>query len=309
MREGEQFVPTALLIVVKAVNGGLFVALFAVIGEILQPKRFAGIFGASPAVALGNLLVIALARGDTSARNAAAGMVAGAVALTVACGAAIPAIRRWGAVLGSVVLWTVWIVVGAAAGVPVWGSASAKSEPGLPAGRRVRDRQKNRRTADDNSRLFTVDFGSLREISPAAIALRFAFGAAISVLAGLVGVVGGQRAGGIMLAAPAVLPATLTIIEKQEGRGAAVTEAEGSVLGAVALVGFAAVAAASTAKLPLAAALPCAFTAWVAVGIGGYLTQTAVLPSWRRNVRDLAWQRRDAASARRGLHRLIWLAG
>ncbi|HEY2315288.1 MAG TPA: DUF3147 family protein, partial [Streptosporangiaceae bacterium] len=128
MRKGEQFVPTALLIVVKAVNGGLFVALFAVIGEILQPKRFAGIFGASPAVALGNLLVIALARGDTSARNAAAGMVAGAVALTVACGAAIPAIRRWGAVLGSVVLWTVWIVVGAAAGVPVWGSASAKSE-------------------------------------------------------------------------------------------------------------------------------------------------------------------------------------
>jgi hypothetical protein len=154
-----------------------------------------------------------------------------------------------------------------------------------------------------------VDFGSLREISPAAIALRFAFGAAISVLAGLVGVVGGQRAGGIMLAAPAVLPATLTIIEKQEGRGAAVTEAEGSVLGAVALVGFAAVAAASTAKLPLAAALPCAFTAWVAVGIGGYLAQAAVLPSWRRNVRDLAWQRRDAASARRGLHRLIWLAG
>jgi hypothetical protein len=139
--------------------------------------------------------------------------------------------------------------------------------------------------------------------------MRFAYGAAISVLAGLVGVVSGQRAGGIMLAAPAVLPATLTIIEKQEGRGAAVTEAEGSVLGAVALVGFAAVAAASTAKLPLAAALLCALATWVAVGIGGYLAQVAVLPSWRRDVRDLAWQRRDAASARRGLHRLIWLAG
>lgn len=172
--------PTALLILVKAVNGGLFVALFALVGEILQPKRFAGIFGASPAVALGNLLVIAFAKGDASARNAAAGMIAGAVALTVACAVAIPAIRRWGAVWGSVLLWIVWIVVGAAAGVPVAGGASAGSEPGLPAGRRVSDRQKSRRTADDNGRLFTVDFGSLREISPAALALRFAYGAAIS---------------------------------------------------------------------------------------------------------------------------------
>jgi hypothetical protein len=55
--------------------------------------------------------------------------------------------------------------------------------------------------------------------------MRFVYGAAISVLAGLVGVVGGQRTGGIMLAAPAVLPATLTIIERQERRGPAVTEA------------------------------------------------------------------------------------
>lgn len=82
---------TALLICVKAINGGLFVALFAVLGELLQPKRFAGIFGASPAVALGNLLVIALAEGEVSSRVSATGMIAGAVALAVACTAAIPA--------------------------------------------------------------------------------------------------------------------------------------------------------------------------------------------------------------------------
>jgi hypothetical protein len=62
-----------------------------------------------------------------------------------------------------------------------------------------------------------------------------------------------------MLAAPAVRPATLTIIETQEGHGPAVTEVQGSVLGAIALIGFAAAAAASTAKLPLAAALLGAF--------------------------------------------------
>jgi len=54
---------TALLIGVKAINGGLFVALFAVLGELLQPKRFAGIFGASPAVALGNPTWVAVAVG------------------------------------------------------------------------------------------------------------------------------------------------------------------------------------------------------------------------------------------------------
>ena len=125
---------TALLICVKAINGGLFVALFAVLGELLQPKRFAGIFGASPAVALGNLLVIALAEGEASARVSATGMIAGAVALAVACMAAIPAVRRWGTVWGSAVLWTVWLTVGGAIALPVAGAASARSPSGLPVG-------------------------------------------------------------------------------------------------------------------------------------------------------------------------------
>ena len=115
--------PTPWLICIKAVDGGLFVALFAVIGEMLQPKRFAGIFGASPAVSLANLLVIALVEGDGTARKASDGMIAGAIALAVASGAAIPAVRRWGAVLGSAVLWAVWIAVGVAVGFPLAGGA------------------------------------------------------------------------------------------------------------------------------------------------------------------------------------------
>jgi Protein of unknown function (DUF3147) len=290
-------VSAALLICVKAVDGGLFVALFAILGEMLQPKRFAGIFGASPAVALANLLVIALVKGDASARYAATGMIAGAIALSVACAAAIPAVRQWGAVRGSAVLWGVWILVGAATGVPVAGGA-AVSGAGLSAARPARRRQET--GGPGGGRLFAVDLGSLREIQLRALALRFAFGAAVSVVAGLVGIAVGQRAGGVMLAAPAVLPATLTIIERHEGRRPAVTEVQGAVLGAVALVGFAVVAAASMARLPLAAALLGALAAWAAVAIGGYLTQAAVLPSWQRDVRAQAWQRRDAARARRG---------
>jgi len=98
-----------------------------------------------------------------------------------------------------------------------------------------------------------------------------------------------------MLAAPAVLPATLTIIEKKEGRGSAVTEVKGAVPGAIALIGFALVTAASMTKLPLAAALLAALGTWVAVGIGGYLLQAALWPSWRQDVRELTRQRRAAA--------------
>jgi len=307
--------PTALLICVKAINGGLFVALFAVLGELLQPKRFAGIFGASPAVALGNLLVIALAEGEASARVSATGMIAGAVALAVACTAAIPAVRRWGTVWGSAVLWTVWLTVGGAIALPVAGAAGARSPSGLPvgsqagrqpgsragrqAGSRARRQAASRSTGVAPGRLFAVDVGALREIPLPALVVRFAFGATISVVAGLIGVLAGKAAGGVMLAAPAVLPATLTIIERHEGRGPAVTEVEGAVPGAIALIGFAGVAAASTARIPLGAALLAALATWVAVAIGGYLTLAAIVPSWRQDVRTLAFHRRDAARARR----------
>jgi hypothetical protein len=290
-----------LLISIKALNGGLFVALFAVLGEILQPKRFAGVFGASPAISLGNLLVIGLVKGEATARSAGTGMIIGAVAMAVACAVAIPAVRRWGAVWGSAVLWGVWLVVGGATAVVVLGGvAAARAGTGLPVGRPVHDQQDTTGTAGNSrGRLFAVDLRSLREIGPAALVLRFAFGAALSVVAGLTGVVAGQRAGGVMLAAPAILPATLTIIERHEGRGPAVTEVQGAVLGAIALIGFAVVAAVTTTKLPLAAALLGALATWVVAAIGGYLVQAAVLPSWHRDVRDLAWQRRDAAQARR----------
>jgi hypothetical protein len=294
---------TPVLICLKAADGGLFVALFAVLGEMLEPKRFAGIFGASPAVGLANLLVIALAKGDAAARSAATGMIAGAVALAVACATAVPAVRRWGAMRGSAFLWGVWILVGGAGATVVTGGAGAIGT-GLPAGPRIlRRRREPGKTASRNGgnsgRLFAVDLRAVREIRPGALALRFAFGAAISVAAGLVGVFAGQQAGGVMLAAPAVLSATLTMIERQEGHPPAVTEVQGSVAGAVALIGFAAVAAATLARLPLAGALLAALGTWIIAAIGGYLLQSAVASPWRHDVQDLAIQRRDAARARR----------
>jgi hypothetical protein len=290
-------VPAALLICIKAVNGGLFVCFFTVLGEVLQPKRFAGVFGASPAVALANLLITALAMGHASAQQSATGMIAGALALVVACVAAIPAVRRWGALRGSAVAWGAWLAAGAVAAIPLAGGAAAAPGPGPSA--RTRPKRQEKPSGSAGGRLFGVDLSSAREVHPRALALRFAFGAGLSVVAGLIGLAAGQRAGGVMLGAPALLPATLTMIEKQEGRGPAVTEVKGAVPGTIALTAFAVVAAATLTRLPLAAALPAALAAWVAVGIGGYLAQATVLPSWEREVHDLARQRRDAALGRR----------
>lgn len=41
----------------RALLGGLFVMVFAVVGEMLTPKRFAGVFAAAPAVAIAGMTV------------------------------------------------------------------------------------------------------------------------------------------------------------------------------------------------------------------------------------------------------------
>lgn len=99
------------ILAVKAVDGGLFVVLFALIGEAVQPKRFSGLFGAAPSVALGSLIVIVLAQGRNESVVEAKGMMLGAVAMVIACLVAVHAVRRWRAVRGSGVMWAAWMVV------------------------------------------------------------------------------------------------------------------------------------------------------------------------------------------------------
>lgn len=83
--------------------------------------------------------------------------------------------------------------------------------------------------------------------------LRFVFGGTITVAAGLIASHFGPAVGGLFLAFPAIFPATGTLIEKREkekkerkglrgekrGRRAAGVDAAGTVLGAIALLGFA----------------------------------------------------------------------
>jgi hypothetical protein len=119
--------------------------------------------------------------------------------------------------------------------------------------------------------LFGANWAALGTVPRRNIAVRFAFGAVVSVLAGLVGYGFGPTAGGLLLAFPAILPATLTLIEKEEGDRPARADDDGAALGAVALVAFAAAGWLLLPDYGAAVALLAATGSWLAVAVGLYL--------------------------------------
>jgi len=65
---------------IRFVAGGVLVSIFAVVGDALDPKSFAGIFGAAPSVALATLSLTIVTRGKPYAAIEARSMVAGGFA-------------------------------------------------------------------------------------------------------------------------------------------------------------------------------------------------------------------------------------
>jgi hypothetical protein len=113
------------------------------------------------------------------------------------------------------------------------------------------------------------DWSKLRKTHPPELLIRFAFGAGIALVAGIVGTLFGPKFGGLFLAFPAVLPATLTLIEKKEGTAKAWADASGGALGAVGLAAF---AFATLRLLPTNPVLELvlAVVAWLVVSAGLY---------------------------------------
>lgn len=63
--------------------GGLVVSLFAVMGDVLKPKSFAGLFGAAPSVALATLALTIFTNGKGYAALEARSMIVGACSFFV----------------------------------------------------------------------------------------------------------------------------------------------------------------------------------------------------------------------------------
>jgi len=112
--------------------------------------------------------------------------------------------------------------------------------------------------------------GHLREIRPRDYLIRFALGAAISIVAGIIAKTVGARFGGSFLAFPSILPASLTLIQEQEGTRRADRNAIGAVLGAAGLVAFAMIGEAAFGRIEPFAALALALAGWLVTSVALY---------------------------------------
>ena len=98
--------------------GGTVVSAFAAIGQLFEPKTFAGLFGAAPSIATATLALTYVERGRAATATSAQWMAVATAALFLYATCCVWACRRrripvW---LGAVASWVVW----GAAAVALW---------------------------------------------------------------------------------------------------------------------------------------------------------------------------------------------
>jgi hypothetical protein len=126
-----------------------------------------------------------------------------------------------------------------------------------------------------------VDRSALRDSKWSQYALRFLFGGIVTAIAGLVAQHQGPVIAGILLAFPAIFPASATLIEKHErhqkekkgmsgtvrGRQAASVDAAGSAMGSLGLLVFAVIVWQFIRAHSVGAVLGAATVAWAMVSV------------------------------------------
>jgi nicotinamide-nucleotide amidase len=100
--------------------------------------------------------------------------------------------------------------------------------------------------------------------------IRFGFGFLISVVAAVIGQTAGPKVGGLFLAFPAILPATLTLVQRNDGIGQALSDIRGATLGAIGMVAFAVIMVVAVRATPVVG-LIAALLGWVVVSGLAYL--------------------------------------
>jgi hypothetical protein len=98
---------------VRFLIGGVAVSAFALLGDILRPKSFAGLFGAAPSVAWATLGISLIQHGSSYAATQGRAMVWGAVALLIysilVCQLLMR--RRWNALPATIAALAAWLFV------------------------------------------------------------------------------------------------------------------------------------------------------------------------------------------------------
>jgi Protein of unknown function (DUF3147) len=125
----------------------------------------------------------------------------------------------------------------------------------------------------------SFDLAALKKTTGQEYAVRFLFGGAVTVIAGILAKLYGPAFGGLFLAFPAIFPASATLLEKHEteksqaagtsrtvrGRQAAALDARGAAMGSMGLVTFALIGWKLLSGWNGASTLGAALAGWFAV--------------------------------------------
>jgi uncharacterized membrane protein (GlpM family) len=103
----------------KGLAGGILVVAFALLSEGLSPKRFAGLFGAAPAVAIAGLAIVLLDKTPHDAHQNAVGMIAGTAGMIAYAAWAVRLLRPIRASQAAAIALGAWLVAAAVVAIPV----------------------------------------------------------------------------------------------------------------------------------------------------------------------------------------------
>lgn len=98
---------------VRFVAGGILVSIFALLGDILRPKSFAGLLGAAPSVAIVSLALGIFSHGSEYAVTQARFMISGAIALLTFSIATCHLLKRadLSAITSTLFALPIWLIV------------------------------------------------------------------------------------------------------------------------------------------------------------------------------------------------------
>jgi len=116
----------------------------------------------------------------------------------------------------------------------------------------------------------TVDTAGLAQARWWEWAVRFLFGGVVTACTGVVAHRWGAGVGGLFLAFPAILPASLTLVRRHDGRRQVVDDARGARSGSLGLAAFALVAWRTATAWPPALVLAAATAAWGVTSVAAW---------------------------------------
>lgn len=119
--------------------------------------------------------------------------------------------------------------------------------------------------------MWKFDFSHVRDGRLRDYLIRFLFGGAVSVIAALIAHWVTGQFGGIFTTFPAILLASLTLIDQEEGKRASALDAQGAVLGSIALVLTSILLSIMLGIMAGALALLLGLGAWLICSIGLYV--------------------------------------